>query len=190
MASDAYSRLYHRFAKQYPDVYGDDHGLATWVRLLMLADASWPLIQPVPRSVKPAALRKLTEAEEVVDGVRVLSPLIVVDGDHYTVRGLDAERIRRRDAGRTGAAVRWHSDGNATADATAMPRRDETRRDEIPPPPAERGRRNDGTNLRSVGQSPRQAGTNPRQVEARDRREAPLRVAEILRRANALGAKA
>jgi len=35
-------------------------------------------------------------------------------------------------------------------------------RDEIPPPPAERGRRKEGTNPRAVGGAPRQTGDNPR----------------------------
>jgi hypothetical protein len=125
----------------------------------MLADASWPMKPEMPRSVKGKALARLVEAG-----------LVVVANGSYGIRGLDAERIRRRDAGRTGAAVRWQSDRisdrNANADAVAMPRRDETstRREErvTPPPPAERGRRTNGTNPRASGSAPRAKGANPR----------------------------
>jgi hypothetical protein len=111
--SEAYSRLYHRFQSEFPTIYADDHALASWVRLLLVADASWPMRPPVPRSVKAKPLAALVDCG-----------LVVLEGDAYTVRGLDAERSRRRDAARVGAAQRWHSDRNATA----LPRRDETRR--------------------------------------------------------------
>lgn len=182
--TDAYSRLYHRFAKEFKAVYEDDRTFAAWARLLMLADASWPMRPPLPRSVRPAILRRLTEA-----GV------LILDGDEYTVLGLDAERERRRDAGRIGAAKRWQSDGNANA----MPRRDETSLDkderEIPPPPAERGRRANATNPRSNGTAPRQQGANPRakgtstrQVRIQEKR-GPVTSAthRLLSAANAVG---
>jgi hypothetical protein len=154
--AEAYSRLYHRFKREFPGIYADDAALASWIRLLMLADASWPMRPPLPRSVRATALRKLVEAG-----------LVVVEGDSYGIRGLDAERTRRRDAARTGAAKRWQSDGNANASAVAMPRRDETSTSkeetlEIPPPPAERGRRINGTNPRSEGTAPRDNRANPR----------------------------
>lgn len=160
--SEAYSRLYHRFAREFPAIYGDDRAFATWVRLLLLADASWPMRPPLPRSVRQKPLDQLREAG-----------LVRVEGDQYSVLGLDAERTRRRDAARTGAAKRWQSEGDAAAmqshsgrSASAMPRRDETstRQDErdSPPPPAERGRRKNGTNPRSTESAPRQQGANPR----------------------------
>jgi hypothetical protein len=113
--TEAYSRLYHKFGREYPEVYADDRLLAPWVRLLVVADASWPLRPPLPRSLSARAFRHLSGCG-----------LLIVDGESYTVLGLDAERSRRSDAGRIGAAKRWHSDGNAIA----MPRRDETNRDE------------------------------------------------------------
>jgi hypothetical protein len=114
--SEAYSRLYHRFGQEFPAIYRDDHALATWVRLLLVADASWPMHPPIPRSIKTRPLTVLCDAG-----------LVTVDDDCYTVRGLDAERGRRRDAGRIGAAVRWDSERNATAlPSKAKQRRDET----------------------------------------------------------------
>lgn len=186
--TDAYSRLYHRFSQEFPEVWSDDRALATWTRLLMLADASWPMHPPLPRSVKPRVLG-------------VLSELVLVTGETYTIRGLDAERNRRRDAARTGAAKRWQSDGNANAYAnayaTAMPRRerDEKSKDEkeTPPPPAERGRRADGTNPRASGTDPRSTGANPRangssvrQVRVAQKR-GPTALHSILTRAAAAG---
>jgi hypothetical protein len=113
MMSEAYSRLYHRFSREFPDVYGDDRTLASWVRLLVVADASWPLRPPLPRSIRPKPLSCLVSAG-----------LVILDGEGYTVRGLDAERNRRSNAGRIGAVMRWQSERNANAML------DETRRDE------------------------------------------------------------
>jgi hypothetical protein len=183
--SESYSRLYHRFSREYPDIYASDADLATWIRLLLLADASWPMQPPLPRSVRNRPLARLVDAG-----------LVVIDGDHYTVRGLDAERTRRRDAARTGAQKRWQSDSNANAHAGAMPRRDETSssRDErdTPPPPAERGRRTNGTNPRAVGSAPRQTkasprsnGTSTRQVRA-DQKRGKTALGDVLRKAAAV----
>lgn len=175
--SDAYSRLYHRFPKEFRAVYDDDRALATWVRLLMLADASWPMRPPLPRSAKRAQVTQL-----------LACGLLILDGDDYTVLGLDAERTRRRDAGRTGAAKRWQSDGNANADAVAMPRRDETSKEEtrITTPPPQAGRRKNGTNPRSLGTNPRANGVSPRQVR-RDEKSGPTNLGQVLRRAADLG---
>lgn len=186
--SESYSRLYHRFRREFPDIYADDHALAGWVRLLLVADASWPMRPPLPRSARASVVRCLESAG-----------LLILDGDAYTVRGLDAERTRRRDAGRKGAAQRWQSDGNAVANANEMPRRDEYEtsidEQESPPPPAQRGRRKDRTNPRAVGTSPRLNGKDPRangkaprqEREAQKRAAMPQSVNDILRRAAAEG---
>jgi hypothetical protein len=184
--TESYSRLYHRFAVEFPEVYSNDSSLATWVRLLLLADASWPMRPPLPRSAKMRHVQHLA-----------MAGLIEIVGDEeYTVRGLDAERTRRRDAGRTGAAKRWQSERNANASADAMPRRDETRQaedeKEIPPPPAERGRRSNATNPRATGSAPRSNGANPRangtsprqEIKRQKRAPASPSVAAILRAAN------
>lgn len=184
--SEAYSRLYHRFGREFPVIYADDRCLAAWVRLLLVADASWPMRPPLPRAVKAFPLARLVEAG-----------LVIIDGDAYTVRGLDAERTRRSDAARRGAAVRWQSERNANASADAMPRRDETSKSrdevEIPPPPAERGRRSEGTNPRSKGTAPRDQGANPRATGASTRqvresyKRGPSALSEVLRKAAAAG---
>jgi hypothetical protein len=57
---------------------------------------------------------------------------------------------------------------------------------EIPPPPAERGRRKDGTNPRAGGAAPRQVGANPRANGSSPRQErqaakrGPTRLGDIL----------
>jgi hypothetical protein len=70
---------------------------------------------PIPRIVSDDTLAVLVKAK-----------LVLLDGDCYTVRGLDAERNRRSDAARNAAAMRWHSGSNADGNAESMPRRDET----------------------------------------------------------------
>lgn len=183
--TESYSRLYHRFAVEFPAIWADDRMFGAWTKLLVMADASWPMRPSLPRSVRRPVVSTLTAAG-----------LLILDGDTYTVLGLDAERTRRRDAGRTGAAKRWQSDGNANASADAMPRqeRDETRKaeKETPPPPAERGRRENRTNPRATGTAPRSNGANPRANGASPRQErkranrAPvgMNVAALLRAAN------
>jgi hypothetical protein len=187
--SESYSRLYHRFAQEFPDVWADDRVFGAWTKLLILADASWPMRPPLPRSVRPAVVSRLSEAG-----------LLEVDGDTYTLRGLDAERARRRDAARTGAAKRWQSDSNANA--LPSTRLDETSTSketkELPPPPAKRGRRANGTDLRSNGSAPRDTGDNPRAkgtsiraVRADQKRgRLPSATHDILRKAAAAGSDA
>lgn len=67
--------------------------------------------------------------------------------------------------------------------------------DNLPPPPAKRGRRKDGTNPRAEGTAPRSTGENPRATgeSPRQVREAqkrgPTLIGEILRRAAAAGSE-
>jgi hypothetical protein len=180
-----YARFYYEdFIRDYPDVWSDDLRFACWLRLFVRAEQMWPLPVELPRSVRPKVLAYLVERG-----------LVSVSGDFYTVKGMDAERTRRRNAARNAAAQRWDSGRNANASADAMPRRDETSKDEtsIPPPPTSGGRRRDETNARATGSSPRQLGQaprdlgeSPRQVTRREKRDpTPLHV--ILNRANANG---
>lgn len=177
-----YARFYYpEFIKDYPSVYADDSAFATWMRLLVVAEQMWPMPVELPRSVRKRGLAPLLEAG-----------LVEVDGTYFTIRGLDAERTRRRDSGRKGAAVRWDSGGNANASANAMPSTStSTSKAEIPPPPAERGLRSEGTNPRSQGTSPRQNGSAPRDLHEspRQRRQAekrdPTPIHVILARSNA-----
>jgi hypothetical protein len=110
---EPYARVYHaKLQREYPEVWRDDALLSAWLRLHALADASWPMHPPLPRSIRPKALAGLVEAG-----------LVTVTGDTYTTRGLDAERSARSKAARDAAAMRWHSKGNARGRAAAMPTR-------------------------------------------------------------------
>jgi hypothetical protein len=117
-----YSRLYHRFRDEFPAIYANDAAFAAWGRLLMDADASWPTRPALPRSIKSSALSVLVDAG-----------LVTVSGDRYTVRGLDAERSRRRAAATKGGKARAEqllSERSSDSSPNAEPRREETRREE------------------------------------------------------------
>lgn len=103
----AYVRVYYRVLDdpQFEGIYEDDHHLATWLRLLMVADQMWPGLPPIPAGVRPASLRALTAAGLVEAMPRHC----------YRIRGLDAERTARRNVASYAAAKRWPS--ASTADA-------------------------------------------------------------------------
>lgn len=115
-----FARFYYpEFKRDYPDIYADDRAFATWMRLLAGAEDAWPATPELPRSVKSAALRMLTDRG-----------LVTVTGDHYELRGFVTERSRREENARNAAAKRWHSDGNANASAPAMPKRERRENEE------------------------------------------------------------
>ncbi len=126
-ASDPYSRVYWRIVDddRFAAIYGNDHHLSAWLRLLLIADQAWPASANLPASVRPLSLAALSDC-----GLIEVRP-----GGLYRVHGLDAERERRSSVGIPGASARW-SDGNANAspthtDRTANAMPDETRRDEL-----------------------------------------------------------
>lgn len=109
--------FYNDLIQDYPEMWADDHQLATWLRMLATADPMWPTPPEVARSVRPAVLAKLVDTS-----------LIQVVGDRYRVKGLDAVRGKVADAARNAAAVRWQSARNAEAMPT-KPDADQTRPD-------------------------------------------------------------
>ena len=124
-----YSRVYWSIVDdpKFQHIYDNDAHLATWLRLLMLADGQWPASCPVPASARKASVTALMDAG-LID---------VATGGRFRVHGLDAERGRRRDAARTGPK----RDPNGTPNGTqtgperewgpgTKPRRDETRQAE------------------------------------------------------------
>ena len=100
-----YSRVYHeivthpRFAK----VYSNPTALGTWLRLLLAADAMYPM---------PASMPARTPTVRLLIGVGLVLEL---PGNHYTMRGLEAERERRSAVGRNAAAVRYGYERSANA---------------------------------------------------------------------------
>ena len=105
-----YVRVYQSILTdaKFAKVYKDDHLLATWLRLLLVADQMWPIPAPIPRSVRESSIRLLVDV-----GLVDLMPL-----DCYRIHGLDAERNARRNASRIAAGTRW---GNASGNAISMP---------------------------------------------------------------------
>jgi general stress protein YciG len=120
-----YSRVYWRFKDEYSEVFDDPLTLGTWLQLLVFAEGAWPSQPHLPRRVKPRQLAALTGA-----GLIELMP-----GDRYRVKGLDAERQRRAEAGRKGglaSGVRRTTVERPFNErsTTVEPRRDEQSKDE------------------------------------------------------------
>ena len=114
-----YVRVYYRITDdpKFADIYGDDRHLATWLRLLIVADGMWPVAPPVPRTVRKPSLSALVRA-----GLVDLMPQ-----DCYRIHGLDAERAMRSQSGRNAAAMRWDSKRTPPTDADPMLVRDRVR---------------------------------------------------------------
>lgn len=112
-----YVRVYDDdLRRDYPSIWNDDRALATWLRLLSIADKMWPTAPELPRSAKAGPLAALTSCG-----------LVERDGHTYRIRGLDVERAKRAAQARGAADARWGTASNADSITSAMPRRDETR---------------------------------------------------------------
>lgn len=106
-----FARFYYpEFQRDYPDIYSDDAAFSAWMRLLVIAEQSWPAVPELPRSIRPKALRVLTAARE-------RGPLVAVHGHSFAIKGFAAERSRRHDAALAGALAKH----GATAGADAPP---------------------------------------------------------------------
>lgn len=115
-AKGPYARVYQSIVDDpmFERVFHNDHALATWLRMLLLADAMHPVSAPM--TSRNPTVRLLIDCGLVIEK----------PANRYSMRGLSAERERRSHAARIAAGVRWHSDGNAES----MPRRDETSKEE------------------------------------------------------------
>lgn len=72
--------------------------LGGWLRLLMMAEGSWPSSSYLPhKSVVPQRIVDLLARRGILD---------ILDGGRFKVRGLDAERARRSKEQRNGGDVR------------------------------------------------------------------------------------
>jgi hypothetical protein len=113
-APRTYCRVYHEIVDdpKFRRVYDDDAALATWLRMLLIADAMYPASAPMPAT---------TPAVELLLRVKLIQRR---PGNRYIVTGLERERAMRSQSARNAAAMRWHSDGNADA----MPSRAEQSR--------------------------------------------------------------
>lgn len=123
----AYSRVYWSVIDdlKFVSIYDDDHHLAAWLRLLLIADQAHPASAHLPSNVRRASVKALSDVG-----------LIDVTAGRYRVHGLDAERNRRRDAAtrlRTGRDPDGPQQGpNRDPERPYTPGRrlDETRQDE------------------------------------------------------------
>jgi hypothetical protein len=107
VAEGSFVRVYHEdLIKNYEPIWDDDRALATWLRLLVLADKLWPSPAELPRRLSRASLDKLVKAKLVT-----LQP-----NGRFRIRGLDAQRQRQVDAAKKGAAARWSKDDEPPAD--------------------------------------------------------------------------
>jgi len=115
-----YSRVYWAVVDdpKFASIYDDDRHLATWLRLLLIADQAHPASANVPIGTRKASLEALVSAGLIDLG----------SGYRYRIHGLGAERGRRSEAARTGP--RRSPDGTPTG-TTRDPSAslDETRRD-------------------------------------------------------------
>jgi hypothetical protein len=132
MADNSYTRVYHSIVDdpKFATVYDDDRRLATWLRLLIVAEQAYPASANIPTGTNRAAVAALVAAGLIDLGT----------GPRYRIHGLAVERGRRSEAARQSANARWsqsernanamrtHSERIASPNATAM--LDETRLDE------------------------------------------------------------
>jgi len=103
MATGPFAKVYQSIVDDpmFERVFHNDHALATWLRMLLVADAMYPVSAPMTH--RNPTVRLLIDCQLVIER----------PGNRYSMRGLEAERERRSDAGRIGAAVRWHSESSA-----------------------------------------------------------------------------
>lgn len=101
MAEGRFVLVFHEdLIANYGAVWDDDRALATWLRLIALADKQWPSPAEMPRAAKASIVRALVAAGLIEE----------LPNHRYKVRGLDAQRQRKADAARNAAGIRW---GNA-----------------------------------------------------------------------------
>jgi len=103
-----FARFYYpEFQRDYPEVYTDDAAFSAWLRLLVIAEQAWPARAELPRSIRPKALRTLTDRG-----------LVAVTGHAFAIKGFAAERSRRHDAALVGVMARY-ANGPPNADPNA-----------------------------------------------------------------------
>jgi hypothetical protein len=143
-----YVQVYYQIAREFPEVWRDDRLLATWLRLLMLANAVWPAAAVLPRNA----------AKKAVDSLENHG-LIEREGDEFRVRGLDKQRQFRRDRAASAARTRWgeHSTSNAVAmhehspsNARPMPNRTEQKKIDTSEDDSSPSKKNDDNGVSGV----------------------------------------
>ena len=97
--SDPYVRVYYRIIDdpKFEEVFPDDRMLATWLRLLLTADATFPAPAPIPQGVSKVALAYLV-------GVHLVD---LLPASRYRMHGMESERGKRSDQARSAANARY-----------------------------------------------------------------------------------
>jgi hypothetical protein len=89
-----YSRIYHSIIDdpKFATIFDDDRRLATWLRLLIVAEQAYPASANIPTGTHRASVVALSEAGLLDLGT----------ASRYRVHGLEAERTKRSEPGRIG----------------------------------------------------------------------------------------
>lgn len=116
-AASPYSRLYHSLPgdPKFADIFDNDAALAAYVRMLLVADQSYPHAGQVPAGCRPAAVKLL-----VSKGI-----VTMVGKNRFFIVALVKEREARSEQGKRAAQSRWDADAmhqHRLSNASAMPR--------------------------------------------------------------------
>lgn len=100
MGKGEYCRVYWSIIDdpKFDKVYDSDAHLATWLRLLIIADQAYPQPGHLPLQLSRRSLKVLTDVE-LVD---------VLPKGRFRIHGLQSERNARASSARNAAALRWH----------------------------------------------------------------------------------
>jgi hypothetical protein len=111
MAEGRFVLVFHEdMMANHAPIWDDDKALATWIRLLALADKIWPSPAELPRGASKSAVDRLIGAG-----------LIEADGPHrFRIPSLDKKRDAARNAASNAARIRH---GNAASNAESLPTR-------------------------------------------------------------------
>ena len=109
MSDRPYCRVYWsvRSDPKFATIYSDDANLATWLRLLIAADALWPEPADIPGSCRRKPYQALVSAGLVDDLGR----------GQFRIHGLDAERSVRSEQAHRASSARWNARSNAPSNA-------------------------------------------------------------------------
>jgi hypothetical protein len=91
-----YVRVWLQLADDQPAIWGSDHLLAWWLRLLMYAQRTYPAAAPIPRGLDGDTETELAE----------LGIIELVSGDLYRFHGLDELRAAELPRGHAGGSAR------------------------------------------------------------------------------------
>ena len=112
MADRPFARIYYvDLARDYPEIWTDDASLATYVRLLSMADTTWPVTPEIPRSAKRPIVERLVQFTLV----KLLPPF------GYAVKGFDVERNARGEQAKHAAETRYARSSAASSPRSIAP---------------------------------------------------------------------